>query len=131
MFGYIGTIESELKVREAASYSSWYCGLCKCMKRCYGPFSTLFLQYDCAFLALLFSGELGEEVDAKRCHCLHRCHDPRRKYRLETPALHFSAAVNVLLAYVAVQNNRGQCVAAAYAQGCQKERGACAGGRYV
>ena len=28
MFGYIGTIESELKVREAASYKSWYCGLC-------------------------------------------------------------------------------------------------------
>lgn len=99
MFGYIGTIESELKVREAASYKSWYCGLCKCMKRRYGPLSTLFLQYDCAFLALLFSGELGESVDAKRCHCLHRCHDPHRKYRLETPALRFSAAVNVLLAY--------------------------------
>ncbi len=48
MFGYIGTIESELKVREAASYKSWYCGLCKCMKRHYGPFSPLFLQYDCA-----------------------------------------------------------------------------------
>ena len=99
MFGYISTIESELKVREAASYRSWYCGLCKCMKRNYGFFSTLFLQYDCAFLALLFSGELGEAVDAKRCHCLHRCHDPRRKYRLETPALRFAAAVNVLLAY--------------------------------
>ena len=99
MFGYIGTIESELKVREAASYKSWYCGLCKCMKRHYGPFSPLFLQYDCAFLALLFSGELGEKVDAKRCHCLHRCHDPHRKYRLETPALRFAAAVNVLLGY--------------------------------
>lgn len=99
MFGYIGTIESELKVREAASYSSWYCGLCKCMKRHYGPFSPLFLQYDCAFLALLFSAELGEAVDARRCHCLHRCHDPRRKYRLETPALKFAAAVNVFLAY--------------------------------
>ena len=99
MFGYIGTIESELKVREAASYKSWYCGLCKCMKAHYGPLSTLFLQYDCAFLALLFSGELGAQVDARRCHCLHRCHDPHRKYRLETPALRFSAAVNVLLAY--------------------------------
>ena len=99
MFGYISTIESELKVREAASYRSWYCGLCKCMKRNYSFFSPLFLQYDCAFLALLFSGELGEAVDAKRCHCLHRCHDPRRKYRLETPALRFAAAVNVLLAY--------------------------------
>ena len=99
MFGYIGTIESELKVREAASYKSWYCGLCKCMKRRYGPLSPLFLQYDCAFLALLFSGELGEQVGARRCHCLHRCHDPQRKYRLETPALRFAAAVNVLLAY--------------------------------
>ena len=99
MFGYVGTIESELKVREAASYKSWYCGLCKCMKRHYGPLSTLFLHYDCAFLALLFSGELGEKVDARRCHCLHRCHDPHRKYRLETPALRFAAAVNVLLAY--------------------------------
>lgn len=99
MFGYIGTIESELKVREAASYKSWYCGLCQCMKRRYGRLCTLFLQYDCAFLALLFSGELGEPVDARRCHCLHRCHDPQRRYRLETPALRFAAAVNVLLAY--------------------------------
>ena len=99
MFGYIGTIESELKVREAAGYRSWYCGLCKCMRHRYGLLSTLFLQYDCAFLALLFSAELGETVDAKRCHCLHRCHDPHRKYRLETPALRFAAAVNVLLSY--------------------------------
>ena len=99
MFGYIGTVESELKVREAASYKSWYCGLCQCMKRNYGRFSTLFLQYDCAFLALLFSAELGEAVDARPCRCLHRCHDPHRKYRLETPALRFAAAVNVLLAY--------------------------------
>ena len=99
MFGYIGIIESELKVRESASYKSWYCGLCKCMKHHYGPFSTLFLQYDCAFLSMLFSGVMGEKVDAKRCHCLHKCHDPRRKYRLETPSLRFAAAVNVLLSY--------------------------------
>ena len=99
MFGYIGIIESELKVREAASYKSWYCGLCKCIKHHYGFFPTLFLQYDCAFLAMLFSGVMGEKVDAKRCHCLHKCHDPRRKYRTETPALRFAAAVNVLLSY--------------------------------
>lgn len=99
MFGYVTTVESELKVREARSYASWYCGLCQCMRRRYGRFSTLFLQYDCAFLALLFSGELGETVDARACRCLHRCHDPKRKYRLKTPALAFAAAVNVMLSY--------------------------------
>ena len=64
MFGYIGTIESELKVREAASYKSWYCGLCKCMKRRYGPLSTLFLQYDCAFLDEANAMLTYEEISA-------------------------------------------------------------------
>lgn len=99
MFGYITTVESELKVREAMRYRSWYCGLCRCMRRRYGVLSTLFLQYDCAFLALLFSAELKEQGQEKPCRCLHRCHDPRRRYQAETPALRLCAGVNVMLAY--------------------------------
>ena len=85
MFGYIGTIESELKVREAASYKSWYCGLCKCMKSHYGPLSTLFLQYDCAFL--------GEDA-FRRCRQLSDISLPASLKSVSGNAFYLCSALN-------------------------------------
>lgn len=99
MFGYIVPRECELKVREQAMYRSVYCGLCKSIQRHYGSLSALSLQYDCTFLALLLDSLSGEKVQAQKCRCLHRCPDKNRRYRLETPNLHFAAAVNVILGY--------------------------------
>ena len=99
MFGYIVPRECELKVREQAAYKCAYCGLCKSIQRHYGPLSAGCLQYDCTFLALLLGSLAGEKGESRPCRCLHRWPDPRRRYRLESPSLHFSAAVNVLLAY--------------------------------
>lgn len=99
MFGYIVPRECELKVREQAAYKCAYCGLCKSIQRHYGPLSAGCLQYDCTFLALLLGSLAGEKGESRLCRCLHRWPDPRRRYRLESPSLHFSAAVNVLLAY--------------------------------
>lgn len=89
--------ECELKVREQAVYKSCYCGLCKSLKKHYGPLSSCFLTYDCTLLALLFGAVSGEEVSTAPCRCLHACEAGKRRYREDSPALRFSAAVNVLL----------------------------------
>lgn len=99
MFGYIVPKECELKVREQAIYRSVYCGLCKSMEHHYGKVATLCLQYDCTFLALVLDALSGERVQVDKCHCLHHCQDANRRYRLDDPALHFAAGVNVILGY--------------------------------
>lgn len=89
--------ECELKVREQAVYKSCYCGLCKSLKKHYGPVSACFLTYDCTLLALLFGAVSGEEVKTAPCRCLHACGAGKRRYRIDSPALSFAAGVNVLL----------------------------------
>jgi hypothetical protein len=53
MFGYVRPLKGELKVREYEMYQAAYCGLCAAMKRRYGGISTLLLNYDLTFLAVL------------------------------------------------------------------------------
>lgn len=89
--------ECELKVREQAVYKSCYCGLCKSLKKHYGPISACFLTYDCTLLALLFGAVSGEEVSTAPCRCLHTFGSGKRRYRTDSPALRFAAGVNVLL----------------------------------
>ena len=90
--------ECELKVREQAVYKSCYCGLCKSLKKHYGPISACFLTYDCTLLALLLGAVSGENVSTAPCRCLHKCGTGKRRYREDSPALRFAAGVNVLLA---------------------------------
>ncbi len=99
MFGYIVPKECELRVREQAVYKSTYCGLCKSIRLHYGTVATLGLQYDCTFLALLLGSLAGEAGTTEKCRCLHHCQDTNRRYRLDSPSLHFSAGVNTVLAY--------------------------------
>ncbi|WP_367925452.1 DUF5685 family protein [uncultured Ruthenibacterium sp.] len=52
MFGYIMPFKAELKVREWNLYRSYYCGLCKELKREYGLFARFLLNYDMVLLAM-------------------------------------------------------------------------------
>ena len=97
MFGYVMPKECELKVREQAVYRSCYCGLCKSLRKHFGPVSACFLTYDCTFLAILFSALSEESVTTAPCRCLHKCGTGKRRFRNDSPALTFAAAVNVLL----------------------------------
>ncbi len=68
MFGYVRPLKGELKVREFEMYQSAYCGLCSEMKHRYGRASTLLLNYDLTFLAVLMLsfGDHSGYVD-RRC----------------------------------------------------------------
>lgn len=98
MFGFVTPKECELKVREQAVYKSCYCGLCKSIRKHYGPIAACFLTYDCTLLALLLGSVCAEEVSTAPCRCPLACRDGKRRYRVDSPALTFAAGVNVLLA---------------------------------
>lgn len=95
MFGYVRPLKGELKVRHFEMYQAAYCGLCRAMKNRYGFASTLFLNYDLAFLASVLLGMRGETgYDSKRC-----ISSPFKKKKMCKPssALDDCAAISVLL----------------------------------
>ncbi len=98
MFGYVIPLRCELKLREAARYDAWYCGLCKTIRHRYGQLPRLALNYDCAFLALLLDSMVGTGA----CN-LQRCgYKLLQKPRPVAPSsvmLEYAADVNVMLAW--------------------------------
>lgn len=52
MFGYVRTVNAELKMKEYDLYRATYCGLCRSMGKCTGQCSRMTLNYDFVFLAL-------------------------------------------------------------------------------
>ncbi len=99
MFGYVTPEKNELKVRELARYRAYYCGLCRAIGDGYGEAARLFLNYDCAFAAILLCG-LNREGDA--C-VLRRCaYKPLGKKEPVMPPneqLEAAADLNVILAW--------------------------------
>lgn len=99
MFGYVTPEKNELKVRELARYRAYYCGLCRAIGESYGEAARLFLNYDCAFAAILLSGLFGK---GDTC-VLRRCsYKPLRKKEPVMPAseqLDAAADLNVILAW--------------------------------
>lgn len=69
MFGYVRTVNAELKVKEHDLYRATYCGLCKSMGKCTGQCSRMTLNYDFVFLALVrYAIEPCEvKIKARRC----------------------------------------------------------------
>ena len=97
MFGYIYVNEQELKLKEYTAYRSFYCGLCRNLKRRYGRTAQMMLNYDLTFLALLLNGLYEPETRTE----LHRCmlHPAKRHPMEENEALDYAADMSVLLSY--------------------------------
>lgn len=76
MFGYVRPALNLLSDEEKALYQSAYCGLCHAMGERHGFFARFTLNYDFAFLAILFTGEEQTGECRRRCpaHPLRRKH---------------------------------------------------------
>ena len=48
MFGYISINKAEMKFKDYDVYHSYYCGLCKVLKECYGRRGQVTLSFDMA-----------------------------------------------------------------------------------
>ena len=56
MFGYISINKAEMKFKDYDVYHSYYCGLCKVLKECYGRIGQVTLSFDMTFLVILLTG---------------------------------------------------------------------------
>ena len=70
MFGYVRTMDAELKVKEHELYKATYCGLCRSMGKCTGQCSRMMLNYDFVFLALTRYAISPCKVSFKARRCL-------------------------------------------------------------
>ena len=70
MFGYIRINKAEMKFREFDVYQSYYCGICRDLKRKYGAAGQFSLSYDMTFVAMLLTGLYEPETSTGTCRCM-------------------------------------------------------------
>ena len=97
MFGYIIVNKAEMKFKEFDAYHSFYCGICRDLKRKYGALGQLSLSYDMTFLAILLTGLYEPETREGSCKCVahpFESHPTRNNIFTE-----YAADMNALFAY--------------------------------
>ncbi|MCI8300811.1 MAG: hypothetical protein HFI69_10765 [Lachnospiraceae bacterium] len=97
MFGYIIINKPELKFREFDLYQSYYCGLCRTLKREYGRLGQMTLSYDMTFVILLLSSLYEPETVLSSGRCA--AHPMKKRYRRINPCSEYGADMNLLLSY--------------------------------
>lgn len=105
MFGYVGPLKSELKVRELTLYQAWYCGLCKTLQKEFGQIPRLALDYDCTFLALLLAAAQGKGEPCRLARCGYKPFQKKAPVAPFHEALSYAADMNVLLYYYKVADD--------------------------
>lgn len=95
-----------MKIKDFDAFQSVYCGLCRTLRRRYGPAAGMLLSYDAAFLALLHMA-VEEECSGMR---LRRCPYPPWRRRPcccgGEAALDLAADASVLLFYHKLRDAR-------------------------
>ena len=94
MFGYIMINKAEMKFREFDVYHSFYCGICRELKKKYGVCGQMSLSYDMTFLAILLTGLYEPETRKGSCKCVahpFESHETRNNIYTE-----YAADMNIL-----------------------------------
>lgn len=102
MFGYVRPALSLLSEEDRDAYQGAYCGLCHAMGARHGFWSRFTLNYDFAFLAILFSGEDQGGWACRRCPA-HPARRPRRC--LCSPGLDAAADASLLLTWYKLRDD--------------------------
>lgn len=97
MFGYIAINKAEMKFKDYDMYQSYYCGLCKRLKECYGRRGQMTLSYDMTFLIVLLTGLYEPDTDVDIVNCIAH---PFEKHTARTNEYSdYAAAMNLILTY--------------------------------
>ncbi|MBR4050883.1 MAG: hypothetical protein IKK09_10350 [Clostridia bacterium] len=105
MFGYVKIYKPELKVKHYEAYKGVYCSLCKTLKKEYGVFASLTLNYDFTLLALTrlaFAEECCGFTDSR---CVY---NPLKKCQQcvnGNEELKYSAAAAMIMCYYKVADD--------------------------
>ena len=97
MFGYITVNRPELKIKDDALYRSFYCGLCRSLKKRYGLAGQGTLSYDMTFVGLLLSALYEPVTEEDVTLCL--IHPLERHPIVKNDYIDYVADMNLLLAY--------------------------------
>ena len=97
MFGYININASELDETSKKNYQSYYCGLCRRLKKNCGTRGQMLLNYDMTFLVVLLTGLYELPCESAKITCaLH----PASKRQVSCNEItDYAAEMNVILAY--------------------------------
>ncbi|MCI6023298.1 MAG: DUF5685 family protein [Oscillospiraceae bacterium] len=105
MFGYIRPMTGQLRVSEYETYRAVYCSICHALKENFGALSTLSLNYDFTFAALLGLAMRedfpGYEPFACIAHPLHK----RQRLKNERKVLPFISGCVVSMVHAKVADN--------------------------
>lgn len=97
MFGYIAINKAEMKFKDYDMYHSYYCGLCKRLKECYGRRGQMTLSYDMTFLIVLLTGLYEPETSIDTVNCIAH---PFEKHTARTNVYSdYAASMNLILTY--------------------------------
>ncbi len=97
MFGYITVNQDELKIKDYKLYRSFYCGLCRELKKAFGRTGQLSLSYDMTFLIVLLTALYEEEVQTGFCKCIAH---PFEKHPVSASLFtSYAADMNLILTY--------------------------------
>ncbi len=97
MFGYVNINKPELKVKDFYKYKAYYCGLCRTLRKKYGPFGQLTLSYDMTFLVILLSSLYESDTVNKKSRCV--VHPVRKQNILTNEITEYVADMNIALTY--------------------------------
>ena len=97
MFGYVVANMEQLNEEQTNIYRSYYCGLCRSLKKQFGNFGRLTLNYDMTFMTLLLADLFDPETSCYTGRCA--VHPAKERAMAENEILDYGAAMNILLAY--------------------------------
>ena len=98
MFGYLVAATKVLEENELTRYKSVYCGLCRSLKRCFGEYARLTLNFDMTFLVLLLAS-LYEPEEEQNCQTCLR-HPVEAHPYVMSELSDYAAHMNIAMAYL-------------------------------
>lgn len=97
MFGYVTVNKPELKIKDFETYQSYYCGLCRSLKKYYGKTGQITLNYDMTFLSIFLTALYEPETKVEKHRCmLHPMHKHKTRSNLYSE---YVASMNIALTY--------------------------------
>lgn len=103
MFGYINVNKNDLSEEDAFIYKSFYCGVCRALKDIGGSRTTVCLNYDVVFLALVLSGLYEPQENSFEFTC--KLHPGKKRTAFKNDILDYAAKIDILLSYQSLMDD--------------------------
>jgi hypothetical protein len=97
MFGYIVINQGEMKFKDYDIYHSYYCGLCRSLRKEAGKRGQVSLSYDMTLLVMTLSALYEPETKKQMCRCM--AHPTRKHMERQNLYSDYSADMNLILTY--------------------------------